>query len=223
MVLPHMSPRKDSLVVELVKCPWWVSVVLAGVSYIGLTVLFPLFEGDSAISKVLASAGPGLAPIVLIVFLIIGGISALRGFRVRKTFAKQNSLDSLTQLSWKEFEDIMGEYFRRRGYEVKEQLTSGADGGVDLRLRKNGEKTLVQCKRWKSKRVGLPIVREVLGSMTAENANNGILMTTSSYTREAQFFAQKHSIELMDGISLLPAIKKVQLIKAVTRNDLQST
>lgn len=87
-----------------------------------------------------------------------------------------------------------------------ENLGGGADGGVDLRLKKDDQLTLVQCKRWKSKKVGLPIVRELLGTITAESAHAGIMVTTSTYTSEAISFAQQQGIQLIDGNTLADSI-----------------
>jgi len=49
-------------------------------------------------------------------------------------------------MSWQQFETLVGEGFLRRGGRVKETGGGGPDGGVDLVLSKDGEKTLVQCK-----------------------------------------------------------------------------
>jgi restriction system protein len=43
---------------------------------------------------------------------------------------------------------------------VLENPIEGADGGADLRLRKNGELTLAQCNHRKSKSFGISVVRE---------------------------------------------------------------
>ena len=48
---------------------------------------------------------------------------------------------------WREFEMLVGEAFRLQGYQVVETGGGGADGGVDLVLRKDRETFLVQCKQ----------------------------------------------------------------------------
>jgi HJR/Mrr/RecB family endonuclease len=45
-------------------------------------------------------------------------------------------LDSLGRMTWREFEMLVGEDFRRSGYSVKETGLGGADGGIDLTLQK---------------------------------------------------------------------------------------
>ena len=71
--------------------------------------------------------------------------------------------DALDGMSWQDFELLVGEAFRLQGYEVSELGGEGPDGGVDLVLRKNREKFLVQCKQWKAFKVGVAVVRELYG------------------------------------------------------------
>ena len=56
---------------------------------------------------------------------------------------------------------------------MQENTGGGADGGVDLVLSKTGERILVQCKNWKSSKVGVSTVRELFGVVTAEGASGG--------------------------------------------------
>ena len=88
--------------------------------------------------------------------------------------------------------------------------SEGADGGIDLRLRKNGQMTFVQCKHWKSKSVGVKIVRELYGVMTAAKANNGILATFGNFTHEAKNFAKGKLMHLIAGNQLVKLISEVQ-------------
>ncbi|MCF6312136.1 MAG: restriction endonuclease [Verrucomicrobiales bacterium] len=155
-----------------------------------------------------------LAPWLAGFFVLAAIRSLFRRIRVGWQFRNQKSINSLNDLSWKSFEDVCGEFFRKQGYHVEEMLGGGADGGVDLRLRKNGKLTLVQCKRWKSKKVGLPVVRELLGAMTAESVSNGIVVAASSFTADAATFARKQHIEVIDGSQLARGIGKLKAIKS---------
>jgi restriction system protein len=208
-----MNPSKsssNSMVHHLIFAPWWISILLAVIGSVFLKWILPTLEIENKFLQIFAVAAHNSAYLVALFFTLLAGVSAYRSWRVKTQFEMRESLDTLIHLGWKEFEDLTGELFRRRGFKVEETLGGGADGGVDLRLKKGTATTLVQCKRWKSKKVGLPIVRELLGAMTAENAQNGILVTTSNFTKDAEAFARKYSIELIDGESLLPAIKEVQ-------------
>ncbi len=48
---------------------------------------------------------------------------------------------------------------------------------MDLELRKEGELHLVQCKRWRARKVGVEIVRELYGVMTALGAVGGYVVS----------------------------------------------
>jgi restriction system protein len=114
-------------------------------------------------------------------------------------------------MSWREFERLVGEAFRQRGYVVTGFGGSGPDGGVDLALMKNGERFLVQCKHWRKDQVGVTVVRELNGVMAAMDAHGGYVVTGGQFTREAREFARGTDIELMDGEALENLIGCVRL------------
>lgn len=89
-----------------------------------------------------------------------------------------------------EFELLVGEGFRQQGYQVTESGGGGADGGVDLVLRKGGDKLLVQCKQWKAFMVGVTVVRELYGVMAADGAPWGFVVTSGRFTDEAKTFVK---------------------------------
>lgn len=193
---------------DLILARWWVILSLAGVAYLSGHFLPAPSTSHMGMAVVLSMA-KGIATPASIFLIIIAIVSFIRGFKVRSQLKGQRSVDSLNELSWKSFEDVTGELFRQRGYRVEEMLGGGADGGVDLRLRKDGQLTLVQCKRWKKRKVRLPIVRELLGAMTAESADKGMLVTTSTFTSEAITFAQKQGIQLINGDQLIKEINNL--------------
>ena len=60
----------------------------------------------------------------------------------------------------------------------------------------------MQCKHWRSKQVGVGVVRELLGSMTALDAKAGSVVTSGRFTAEAERFAADQGLELLDGDTL---------------------
>jgi restriction system protein len=156
------------------------------------------------------------AYLILIPLFGVAIFSFFNQLRKGKMLENQTGLDSIKNLSWRQFEELVGEVFRRQGYFVLENPSVGADGGVDLRLRKNGQITFVQCKHWKSKSVGVSIVRELYGVMTAAKASHGILATFGNFTLEAKNFAKGNPIHLITGNQL------VKLISEVKKNGMPS-
>lgn len=104
----------------------------------------------------------------------------------------------------------MGEAYRRKGYRVTETGGGGADGGVDLVIKRDGETRLVQCKNWRTLNVGVKVVRELYGVVAGQGATEGILICSGKFTPEAQAFARGKALELMDGNQLLKMIEEVK-------------
>ena len=53
---------------------------------------------------------------------------------------------------------------------MTERGDSAADGGIDIELRAKDKTLVVQCKRWKTRIVGVELVRELYGAMVGEHA-----------------------------------------------------
>ena len=76
---------------------------------------------------------------------------------------------------------------------------SPSPGGVDIRLHRDGARHLVQCKNWRSQRVGVRVIREVYGVLTAENAQQAFVVCSGDFTADARGFAAGKPITLVDG------------------------
>ena len=100
------------------------------------------------------------------------------------------------------------------GYAVQENYRAGADGGVDIRLRKDGNLHLVQCKQWKTQKIGVGIVREMYGLLMAERAASAIVICSGIFTQEAKNFAEGKAIDLVDGSQLESLIGQVKAAPA---------
>ncbi len=122
------------------------------------------------------------------------------------------SLILINSLEWKRFEELCAAFLKEKGY--KSKLTgAGADGGIDIQLFKESHSStkslgIVQCKAWNSK-VGVKHVRELFGVMAAEKSPIGFFITTSTFTKEAEEFAEGKKLKLISGISLLKEIQKL--------------
>jgi restriction system protein len=116
----------------------------------------------------------------------------------------------LTEIEWKRFEVVTKEFLKMTGYEAHE-TNVGADGGVDIRVTKpavEGFKGIVQCKAWNTYKVGVKPVRELFGIMAAEQVKCGMLITSGSFTSEAEDFAVG-KITLVSGAKFLELIRKL--------------
>jgi restriction system protein len=134
----------------------------------------------------------------------------------------------IRSLDWKVYEDLCAGYFKATGRRA-EVTTPGADGGIDIhhyRLDKSEKlQGIVQCKAWSKKPIGVREIRELFGVMTDVGCPTGVYLTTSSYTPDAQSFAEGKRIKLVDTdkllrlISGLPDAAKTALLKQTTFGD----
>jgi restriction system protein len=211
-----MARRDESILNLLVEYPWWVSVLVSGISFVILKFILPSIDFQSMVVNSVAKGLPSLAPFVALILLIPAPISALRSWQKRRRLDSQKGIDSIRALGWREFEELVGEAYRRQGVTVIENTTAGPDEGIDLVLKKDGGLVLVQCKQWKSAKVGVNIVRELFGVVTAKHATSGILITSGIFTQEAKNFATDKPIDLVDGTQLLQLIGQVQKQQVVS-------
>lgn len=215
--------NESSLIEDKTKAPWWISAILAVISYLGLKFLVPsILQGSTSIlNQGLAKAAPSFAPLVSLGFVFTAVMSVIVGVikkkkeeqisgRKRELFERQKSLPDISALKWREFEEFIGEAYRRQGYQVEQRGGNEPDGGIDLILRKKGEMVLVQCKHWEAEQVGVKIVRELYGVVAAEGATKGIIVTTGYFTRDAEIFAHGKPLLLIRGNELSRLIEEGQ-------------
>lgn len=89
-------------------------------------------------------------------------------------------------------------------------MDTGPDGGIDLTLKKGTNLFLVQCKQWRSAKIGVKVVREMYGIMKDKHANGVIIVTSGMFTQEARTFAIGKSIDLVEGNQLAELIGKIK-------------
>jgi restriction system protein len=194
-----VTRRSKTILDDLAQPPWWINVILAAVVYLSFKYFIPSISFQNPLYKSLAKALPGLAPLFGGLILFVAGISAFNAWRKGQLLERQTGIESLRTINWQEFEELVGEAYRRKGYIVTETGGGGADGGVDLVLRRSGEKLLVQCKHWKMEKVGVKVVRELYGVIAAEGATGGIVISSGTFSQEARDFARGKPLELLDS------------------------
>ena len=200
---------------DLIRLPWPVALAVGIAGFAGIRYGVPAFfaRQDGPFAQGLASASTALAPLAWI-FLAACALRALVAFvnarRRRRLLDSRTGLESLAAIGWREFEQLVGEAYRRQGYHVAETGLGGPDGGVDLILRKDGQRTLVQCKQWRRRQVPVNVVREMHGLLAHYNADAVRIAAIGGFTRDAARFAADKPITLIDGPTLLALVHSVQ-------------
>lgn len=100
-------------------------------------------------------------------------------------------------MSGPEFERFMADVLRQKGYEVEETPLSG-DQGVDLILPDlDGKRVVIQLKRWTGP-VGNNAIQATFAGMAHYQADEGWIITTSTFTKSARELAKSTSVRLID-------------------------
>jgi restriction system protein len=212
----------DDLMSIGLKLPWKVGVAAAVVIFVALRVIAndtqaPVNVNGLADMGVIVQHGFIHVFAELLQYIIPAGLligMTVRYFKLRQssallTVASANPKAAITSISWRDFEKLVGEVFRQRGFKVTGFGGNGPDGGADLGLIRNGERFLVQCKHWKKRQVGVTVVRELYGVISAQRARGGFIVTGGAFTREAREFAASCRVELIDGSGLQELIGPV--------------
>ena len=214
--------RKSGWIVDLYGIasflPWWLSITMAIGFYFYLDSLavMPVIDAKKPMTHVTGSLlyyfaywGRYILPLIF----VFGALTSLKAKAKRVALLNNVRYDPVPQqdvlaaISWREFEMLVGQFFREKGYKVTE-TAEGADGGIDLHLTASDFKTyLVQCKHWKASKVPVNVVRELYGVMMAQHAAGAFVVTSGQFTNDAQAFADGKSIELIDGRLLVSAIQ----------------
>lgn len=212
--------RKTSTFEDLIhiasRLPWWLSLLIAFVAWFWLhsvaisappaAITAPTQYGDFVAGHLWRSFAMFLQYIVPLAFCLGAIGSAIARIKRRKLIVDVASATkpgkTIEGISWQQFEQLTGEAFRRQGFTVTETGGNGPDGGIDLILQKDGEKHLVQCKQWRSLKVGVTVIREFFGVIAAEGAVGGFVVTSGAFTAEAKAFASGRNIRLVEGAEL---------------------
>src|SRR2546428_7136487 len=130
---------------------------------------------------------------------------------VRK-HVERELLEKVKTISPSLFEILVGQLLDRLGYSSIQVTGRSGDGGID------GEccidslglyKVLFQAKRWSSQ-VGAPDVRGFIGALHTHRVNQGIFITTSTFSDNARDESNRSgNVKLIDGMQLA-----VQMVRA---------
>jgi restriction system protein len=216
MASSRSSPL-ERFVDTFVAYPWWVSVSFGGFMIVVLKfAAYSVAAGHPAYRPVAATLG-SMWWIPAIVCTGTAILSKVLEKRHRAALARHFSLQTLREVPWREFESLVAAYYREQGFTALENPEPGPDGGCDLVMWKNGERTLVQCKRLRDRKVTVQQVREFFGVVVASGAARGVFVTTSEFTPEAMEFGLRQA-----ALELIPGQRLVQLIQGLRPSSTDS-
>ncbi len=214
MARRYRKSAGDNFFEELVKVasliPWWITLPVALLLFYfvpyGTPADIQLQEPSDAITAMLSIFVKAffkfLVPMALVFGAVLSVFTSLKSGLLFKGIQRNGAHQTVQDLSWQDFEFLLSEWFKKQGYSTELTGGGGADGGIDIKLHKDNQLYLVQCKHYKAWKVPVNVVRELYGVMTAEKATGGFIVTSGRFTNEAYAFVQGKEIELVDGPKL---------------------
>lgn len=123
------------------------------------------------------------------------------------------------------FEKLCAEIFRMHGYEVYVTPPTN-DGGYDLLLMHEGQRTIVECKCYALEhKIGRPLLQKLVGANSVAMAEHMLFITTSDFSSGAVAYARETGVELMNGEELLHMLEDAGMLNqenaAVTMEEWQ--
>lgn len=106
----------------------------------------------------------------------------------------------------RDFEQFVCELYTRIGYNVR-RTQYCADNGIDGFLEREGRVSILQCKRVKGY-VGEPVIRDLYGTLVAQKAVLGIVVTTGRVSNPARLWAEGKPIEFVELDKLVKMVRR---------------
>ena len=186
-----MAP--NSLFAVLLRSPWWISMVIAlAVAAVAFALLPEQYRGLGAM---------GGFP-----FIVIGLVALWQQMRLPSAKRSEEILRATSAMNWPEFSTLLEEGFINQGYQV-ERL----QGVADFAIERKGATTLVAARRWKAARHGEESLQALRSAAQTRGDGNCLYVALGDLSTQAQAFAKRHHIQLMQGPALALLLKNAKL------------
>lgn len=127
--------------------------------------------------------------------------------KIMKDADESITIKDIDSMSGYDFEKFLLKLYKRMGYSVIQHTQLSNDQGADLVVKNNGVKYVVQAKRY-SGVVGNSAIQQVVASIRHYGAEEGVVVTNSTFTTSAIALAKSNKIELIDRRKLSEIIDK---------------
>jgi len=177
----------------------WLAI--GGGLAIGALVALPSAVGI-ALALLLAAGGGGAA----------AASAAQRRHQDAQAAAAEaaRAAESLEGIGWREFELLISESFRQRGYRVLDLVGSDTEHRFDLVLVRQGRITLAHCRPVGSDRVDDDAIRALAARRRVRGASSAILVSAGRFTSRSVACAKDHQVSLLGGRPLRKLIHEVR-------------
>jgi restriction system protein len=194
--LLKLQMAKNSLFAILLRSRWWYSLLIGLVLGLVSVALLP-----DEVRVVGALSG--------LPFFVIAVMAAKRQWR-RPSAARMAQVHAaLSAMPWPAFADLLEQVFQRAGHTV--QRSQAED--FDFELERQGRRTLVSARRWKSARTGLENLRALQAAREARAADEALYISLGLLSEQAEPYATAQRIQVWQTEELAMALRDLPLNK----------
>ena len=152
-------------------------------------------------------------PVWVFLSLLVAGRLAYGLYRWR--LIARSGLKDIDGMSGRDFERYLEFLFSKLGFKVQQTAAHG-DFGADLVASSRGERVVIQAKRYRRK-VGVKAVQEAVAAKGYYSCDKAMVVTNSSFTRQAATLAHRNRVELWDRNRLRKAMDSVGGKRAIAQ------
>lgn len=153
-----------------------------------------------------------LAAAVWWLLLIVGAVFLVRLLlfvRQQRRLAR-SGIREIDRMDGPTFERFLATMFKRDGYAVDLVGNARGDYGGDLVIRKNGVRTVVQAKCYRSKKVGIKAVQEAHTARAMYDCADAMVVTNHVFSEQAEKTARATGVRLWGRDELIKNLLRLQ-------------
>ncbi|EYC50233.1 membrane protein [Hylemonella gracilis str. Niagara R] len=195
-----LKMAKNSLFAILLRSRWWISLLIGLLLTLISVALLP-----DEVRVVGALSG--------LPFFVIAIVAAIRQWGRPSPERVAQIQDAIAALSWPAFANLLEQAFVREGHTVQRGKTED----FDFELERQGRRTLVSARRWKSARTGVENLRALQAAREARTADEALYIGLAPLSEQAQPYATAQGIQVWQAEELALALHDLALPKATGR------
>lgn len=185
---------KNSLFAILLRSPWWISLLIAlGLAALSFALLPADFRGVGVLS--------GLP------FLVLSAVAAHRQWHVPSAARVAQTEQAISAMPWAAFAALLEQAFRRDGYTV----SRGKSEAYDFELERQGRRTVVSARRWKSARTGQEVLRALQAARDSREADEALYIGLAPLSDNAIPYAREQRITVWQAQELAQTLRGLAL------------
>ena len=183
-----MAP--NSLFAILLRSRWWISLSI-GLVLVGVA------------SALLPAAYRAVGAVSGLPFIVIAAMAAWRGRDQPSAAQIERTTQALGTMNWPAFAQALEAAFKRDGFTV--QRTQGAAGDFDIE--RNGRRTVVAARRWKSAHTGLEPLRALQAARASSEAPDALFIGLGALSEPARKLAAAERIAVWQAPELAQKLR----------------